>query len=753
MNKQLKQNLLILAASLCILPASAQLSSNPDKFLGNITTDWPGSVDYDGLKYSDYWNQVTPENGTKWGTVEGTRGSYYWDGADPAFNYAKNHGFPFKFHTLILGSQFPNWFKDLSLSERYGAILNWMDVVKKKYPNLHMIDVANEAVEGHQPDTPIIKAALGGGGKTGYDWLIKAFEMAYERWPDAILIYNDFNTFSWQIKEYINLVRALRDAGAPIDAYGNQAHDLGGKTTSVLQSVMKQQQDSLKMPMYISEYDIQDANDANQKWNYQQHIPLMWEAEYCAGVTLWGWIYGHTWMENTSGLIKNKQERSALTWLREYMQTDAAKNAKSPYPGMKKEASIYVHPAALKVAKGDVLPIKVRASMATKMIERIDVYVGNELIATLTEAPYITEYNVPSTATSDYKTLKAVVTATDGYTYERYGRFQVLSNTTKREPYNEAVPELPGTINTGEFDKGASGVSYSGVSTTVYNSRDMFSTTATQTGAWMEYTVDVTEDGFYTLEAEVASEKDGGSFHLAEYTFDNLKFLTEFAEVPKTGGTTEFQTLRCPVTEYLTAGRHVFTLLIDKGGFYVKELKFKHVPTFTMPGAVVVRDLVRSEGVEIKTTAEGNVLTMDNADWTEYLVDVTLNNNKYSYELAASSVTGASVSMTLIDSDGNEKSLGTVSVPNTGSLDTYQVKKGKIRNTLNEGKQTLRITMKSGSCNIASLNFTNTEATGIDELEDNDAAITGDTYNLSGQKVDAAYRGIVIRNGKKMIKK
>ena len=348
MNKKLKQNLLIMAAGLCMLPASAQLSTHPDKFLGNITTDWPGSMDYDGLKYSDYWNQVTPENGTKWGTVEGTRGSYYWDGADPAFNYAKNHGFPFKFHTLIWGSQFPNWFKALSLSERYNAILNWMDVVKKKYPNLHMIDVANEAVEGHQDDTPVIKAALGGAGKTGYDWLVKAFEMAYERWPDAILIYNDFNTFTWQIDEYIELVRTLRDAGAPIDAYGNQAHDLGGKSTSELQSVMKKQQDALKMPMFISEYDIQDANDANQKWNYQQHIPLMWEADYCAGVTLWGWIYGKTWMQNLSGLIKDKKERSALTWLREYMQTDAAKNAKSPYPGMKKEASIYIRPAALK---------------------------------------------------------------------------------------------------------------------------------------------------------------------------------------------------------------------------------------------------------------------------------------------------------------------------------------------------------------------------------------------------------------------
>ena len=43
-----------------------------------------------------------------------------------------------------------------------------------------------------------------------------------------------------------------------------------------------------------------------------------------------------------------------MTWLRTYMQSDNAKNAKSPYPGMKKEASIYVHPAALNVAKGDV---------------------------------------------------------------------------------------------------------------------------------------------------------------------------------------------------------------------------------------------------------------------------------------------------------------------------------------------------------------------------------------------------------------
>ena len=282
---------LIAIVTCCLLAPKgmqAQLSTNPDKFLGNITTDWPGSMNYDGFIYSDYWNQVTPENGTKWSTVEGNRNSYYWGGADPAFNYAKQKGFPFKFHCLIWGSQYPEWLKNLSAADKYKAVVKWMDTVKKKYPNLELIDVVNEAVEGHQPDTYVMREALGGNGKTGYDWIIKAFEMAHERWPHAILIYNDFNTFRHNTDQFIELVRTLRDAGAPIDAYGCQSHDLGGMNQADFRTVMTKIQNALKMPMYITEYDIGDTNDGNQNWNYQQHFPVMWEADYCAGVTLWG---------------------------------------------------------------------------------------------------------------------------------------------------------------------------------------------------------------------------------------------------------------------------------------------------------------------------------------------------------------------------------------------------------------------------------------------------------------------------------
>ena len=711
---------------MCSVVTNAQISSNPNKFLGNITTR--GNVEAGGgvPSYYKLWNQITCENESKWSSVEGNRGTFNWSGADRAFNYARQHGFTYKFHALIWGAQYPNWLESLAPKERFAAMTNWFDHAKAQYETLPMIDVVNEAVTDkngnpHQPGNPMMKETLGGGGKTGYDWLIKAFEMAYERWPDAILIYNDYNSIRWNVDEYISLVQALRDAGAPIDAYGNQSHELGDISASELSSVLKKQQDALQMPMFITELDIDKADDAQQKAQYQKILPLMWEAPYCAGVTLWGHVLGATWVTN-SGLYRDGKERPAMTWIRDYMASDAAKNAVGPFPGTKKEASVYIRPASLKVAVGDVLPIMVRARMATKTIEKVDLYVGDDLIATMTEAPYYAEY---AASTVGKKTLKAIVTTTDGTTYERRSQFQVARG-TKREPYNAAVPELPGTISADEFDKGLPGVTYNNVS------RDKFTTTTTKDGAWMEYTVDVKEDGLYSIDVEVASTKEGGLFHLAEYTFDNINFLTDITEVPNTGSSTEFRTVHCSMKEPMKAGRHVLTLLVDKGGFCIKNITVKTVPVEGLPGVLKYEDFSVSSG-----------------EWVEYIVNVA-QAGKYSYEATVSSEAADSrFTMLMIESDGNEKSLGTVSVPQTGSLDTYQVKKGIIRNPLKEGQQKLRITVTGGRCNIENIEFICT-STGITCLT-GDSSDSGASHNLSGQKVGPAYKGIVIRNGKKYI--
>lgn len=569
MNTYLKKTILASVAGLFTITASAQLSTNPDKFLGNITTR--GQVEAGGgvASYYKLWNQITCENESKWASVEGTRGSFNW-GCDRAFNYAKQHNFTFKFHAFVWGAQYPNWLSSLSIKDRYDAILTWFDAISNKYDHLPMIDVVNEAVGMHQQGNPMMKESLGGDGKTGYDWLIKAFELAYERFPNSILIYNDYNSFQHDVDNYITLVQTLRDAGAPIDAYGNQSHDVNNISANNLKSVMKKQQDALKMPMFITELDIDIADDNKQKAQYESIFPLMWEADYCAGVTIWGFIHGATWVDN-SGIIKNGKDRPAMTWLRDYMKTDAAINAKSPYPGMKKRVGVYVKPLALKVAAGDPLPIKVRTFITNAAkeekediaIEKVELYVNDELLTTMTEEPYVTEY---TPATSGKKVLKAIVYTNDGNTYERFSNVTVLNTTVKREPYNGTPSVLPGTINVGEYDKGASGVAYNKASRTG---------AATQTGGWMEYTVDVKEDGMYSFDAEVASTVNGGTFHLSEYSLDGLTFFADMIEVPKTKSSTDFQTMHYALKKPLTTGRHTLCLNIDKGGFYIKSLTFQ----------------------------------------------------------------------------------------------------------------------------------------------------------------------------------
>ena len=857
--------LLLLASLIMPQQAKAQVSQNPYKFLGNITTSYNVDAGDNFPKYYTLWNQITCENESKWSSVEGSRGNFNW-GCDKAFNYAKQHNFTYKFHALVWGAQYPNWLSSLSAKERFAALTNWFNKAKAKYKTLPMIDVVNEAVGNHQAGNPMMKETLGGGGKTGYDWLIKAFEMAYERWPDAILIYNDYNSIQWDIDNYIDLVRTLRDAGAPIDAYGNQSHDVNDISENNLKNALKKQQDALQMPMFVTELDIDKGDDEQQKAQYQRVLPAMWEAPYCAGVTLWGYVLGRTWVDN-SGLYRgNGQERPAMTWIKEYMATDVAKNAVGPFPGTKKEASIYIRPQTLKVAKGDVQTIKVRAKLATKTIEKVDLYVSDTLVKTMTQEPYVVEY---TTGKTGWIPTKAVVTATDGSTYERYGRFNVLTSTTKREPYNETVPVLPGTINTYEYDKGASGVTYNSASR---------SATATKDGAWMDYTVDVAEDGIYAIEAEIASAKTGGFFYLSEYGLDNLTYLTEYIEVPKTAGINDYRTMRVLTQDTLRAGRHILTLMVGKGGFYIKSLNFKRYeedknisvtinsiqPSTVTAGdttvinvtpksntstiaelSVYANDLLISRITEmpaempikveftpntmgtynivaIATDAEGKSrasakktlkvngkrtpyksiiaipgtieaenfdvggegLTFHDSDsndegdakyrndnegldlvkgnngtaigytakneWTEYTVNVT-EPGEYSFEAICSngSSSNGGFSISLVKGTTVTK-IADVKITSTGGWNTYKTMTGKLTRKLAEGQQILRFTITDGNCNIDKVKFTCTLNTGIETVMMAEP-VKDVIYNLKGQKVDANYKGIIIKNGRKIL--
>ena len=587
-----KLNRLLSAAllgALCLTNANAQLSQNPNKFLGNITTRYQVDAGGGVPAYYTLWNQITPENESKWGSVEGTRGSYNW-GSDTPFNYAKSHGFTYKFHALVWGSQYPGWFtSSLPVQERYNAMVKWFDEVKKHYPDLPMIDVVNEAVGMHQQGNPLMKESLGGGGRTGYDWLIKAFELAHERWPNAILIYNDYNTFQHDTDAYIDLVRTLRDAGAPIDAYGCQSHDVDNISYDNLKSSMTKIQNAVKIPMYITELDINVQDDAQQKAQYQSIFPLMWEADYCAGVTIWGYVYGATWVDH-SGLYKNGTARPAMNWLIDYMKTDKAKNAKSPFPGGKKQISLYIKPSTIKATRGDTLDITVRAELVDKNrhIDSVKLYVNNKLDTIMTAAPYIAKY-VP--ASNGKYSLKAIVYA-DSAQYEREGAFTAYN---PRSTYGTQPITIPGTVQAEYFDKGGDGVSYhdsnsekegnDGVFRSDCEGVDIVSGNGgkvigyTNTDEWLEYTVNVTKAGYYNYEAVASSGTTGSGFRLDVSDIDGLSDLTGNISVPQTAdndwGT--YKTISGRTIAPLKEGEQVIRLTITGSSCNIDKFTLKHL--------------------------------------------------------------------------------------------------------------------------------------------------------------------------------
>ncbi len=663
LQNSLLAGIVVSAACLFTTNASAQLSSNPDKFLGNITTRY--QVDYGNEPFHTLWNQITPENESKWGSIEGNaRGQFNW-GCDNSYNYAKQHNFPFKFHCLIWGAQYPNWLNNLSPEQQYEAIVEWMDAVKERYPDLPLIDVVNEAVAGHQPAP--YKEALGGDGKTGYDWIIKAFELAHERWPDAILIYNDYNTFQWQRAQFIDLVRTMRDYGAPVDAYGCQSHDLTDMNLNDFKNAMTEIQDALKMPMYSTEYDIGTTDDQLQLQRYQEQIPYMWESDYCAGITLWGYIYGATWTtDGNSGIIRDGKDRPAMTWLREYMQTDAAKNARSPYPGMKKEASVYVKCSPVKVTVDEEVAVTINARLKTKTIDHIDLYVDGNLQCTMNQEPFATSF-VPTT--SGRHDVKAVVVATDGSEYERYSGVRAYS---PRAPFKGAI-ELPGTLEGENFDSGAEGMTYhdsdnqnEGTSAYRNDSEGVDIVTGnggyaigyTSSGEWLEYTVDVKEAGVYEYDAIVSSGVNNSSFSLSLNENDELTPLTNNIVVPclQSNNWDTYSTLHGRLLVPLEAGLHIFRINITGSSCNIDKLVFKHVEVDENIDITVTANpdpAVLGEETTLSITASSPTGTIDKV--ILYRNDVlfkTLDSQPFDYTFTPTTKGNFKYSAVAVDNEG-----------------------------------------------------------------------------------------------------
>ena len=147
---------------------------------------------------------------------------------------------------------------------------------------------------------------------------------------------------------------------------------------------------------------------------------------------------------------------------------------------------------------------------------------------------------------------------------------------TASTPYSGTPIALPGTIQAENYDRGGEGIAYhdttSGNSGGVYRTDSVDLQTAVDTGAgyklksavageWLNYTVNVTAAGTYTLAMRVASSGTGGTFHIEVNGVDKTGPIA----VPNTGGWQVWRTLSKSGVA-LSAGEQVIRVVLDTNG-------------------------------------------------------------------------------------------------------------------------------------------------------------------------------------------
>jgi endo-1,4-beta-xylanase len=288
---------------------TAQIAEDKCKFLGNVIASSVPS------NFGTFWNQVTPENAGKWGSVEATRDVMIWNDLDLAYNYAKTNGLPFKQHTFVWGQQQPSWMAGLSAEEQIAEVDEWIKTYCERYPDTDFIDVVNEPLHA----VPGYADALGGSGTTGWDWVVWAFEKTREYCPNAKLALNDYNILSnnSSTNQYVGIVNVLKSKGL-IDIIGEQGHFMETTPMSTITANMDKFH-ATGIPIHISEYDVNLSDDAAQKTKMEEQVTYFWNHPGVQGITLWGYRQGSIWRESAYLVRSNNTERPALAWLKTFI--------------------------------------------------------------------------------------------------------------------------------------------------------------------------------------------------------------------------------------------------------------------------------------------------------------------------------------------------------------------------------------------------------------------------------------------------
>jgi len=278
----------------------------PAFFVGNHMNTANISEDF-----SSYWNQLTPEFEGFWSMAENIRNQYTWEKLDTIYAFAAQHNIPVKANALISKDLAPAWIGGLPAEGLAVEMENWIQDYCTRYPQTPMINVVYNAMPGHS-DTRVFANAL------GEDWVIQTFEWAREYCQEAVLILDDYRILSVDTDAFIEWATPIIASGF-VDAIGAQAHGLEEVSAQLIATNLDKLA-TLGLPIYISEWDIGEEDDAQQLEIMQQQLPVFYNHPAVAGITYWGYIANQQFISGANLLNDDGTPRPAMVWLQDYLR-------------------------------------------------------------------------------------------------------------------------------------------------------------------------------------------------------------------------------------------------------------------------------------------------------------------------------------------------------------------------------------------------------------------------------------------------
>jgi GH35 family endo-1,4-beta-xylanase len=264
----------------------------------------------------DHFNAVVIENHLKWPYYE----SWGRDDANKALGWLTDKGLMLRGHVLV----WPSWqnspadLRDLAadpaaLRKRINDHITAM--VTLTQGRAHHWDVINETYANHD----LIDIL-------GRDAMVEWFHVARAADPDVRLYYNDYTMLSGggtnvaARDHFYDTVKFLKDSGAPIDGFGEQAH-FGQNVVppvQVLQHLDRFQ--TIGLPMMITEFDVNTPDDHLQADYTRDFLIACYSHPMVEGFMKWGFWQGRHWMANAAIYRLDWSERPAVGVWRDLTQ-------------------------------------------------------------------------------------------------------------------------------------------------------------------------------------------------------------------------------------------------------------------------------------------------------------------------------------------------------------------------------------------------------------------------------------------------